>query len=115
MKIQAHQGLAPERWFKFTLLMQIANIGMDIERTIDWKKRGNLDDSASAFERALELLSLTIIDPKHRGKAHLKELTRVREVLLDYFMGDNEYGSTDESWQQYFYCLSYAAALERGR
>ena len=50
--------------------------------------------SKQAFERALELLSLTILDPKHKGR--LRELTRVREALIDYFVYDNEYGSSDK-------------------
>jgi hypothetical protein len=37
----------------------------------------------------------------------------VRECLVDYFMFDNEYGSSDELWQQYFYGFAYAARLGR--
>jgi hypothetical protein len=35
--------------------------------------------------------------------------------IKDYFMYNNEYGSTDEAWQNYFYAFNYAAALQRGR
>jgi len=35
---------------------------------------------------------LTIADPKHRHR--LKEMTRLREALLDFFLGDNESRST---------------------
>ena len=38
-------------------------IGMDIERTIQWKSRGDLEMSNQAFERALEFLDLTVVDP----------------------------------------------------
>lgn len=109
-----HKELASGRWFKLSLLEQLANVGSDIERTIQWKRKGDLEYSSAAFERALELLTLTIIDPKNRGP-RLKELCRVREALIDYFMCDNEYGSTDEAWQNYFYAFNYAAALQRGR
>lgn len=109
-----HKGLTPERWFQFSLLEQLANVGCDIERTISWKKEGSLDYSNKAFDRALELLDLTVLDPKNRGPRR-KELLRVREALVDHFMYDNEYLTTDESWQQYFYAFNYAAALERGR
>jgi hypothetical protein len=54
---------------------------------------------------------LTIGDPKHRGR--LKELARLREVLLDYFLGDNEYRSTTESWNKYFAAFGFAAALKK--
>jgi hypothetical protein len=107
-----HTGLTHERWFKFTLLEQLANIGMDIARTIEWREK-NPEYSHKAFERALELLDLTIADPKNRNR--LKEICRARYLLVDHFMYDNEYQSTDEQWQDYFYQFNYAAALARGR
>ncbi len=102
------------RWFTFSIFQQLANVGSDIERTIQWKNKGDLDFSCKAFERALELLDFTIQDPKNKGP-RLKELLRAREALVDHFVYDNEYGTTDTFWQKYFFSFSYAAALERGR
>lgn len=112
MKI--HKDLTPERWYTFTLLAQLANIGMDVERAIYWKNKGDLDSSTKAYERAMELLHYTILDPKNKWPRR-KELGRIRETLMDYFVGDNEYESTDALWSEYFYQFNYAAALERGR
>lgn len=109
-----HAELAEGRWFTFSLMFQLANIGSEIERTIYWKNQGNLEYSRMAFERALELLYLTVEDPKNRGP-RLREILRAREALLDYFLGNNDYGSSDKLWQDYFYAFTYAAALERGR
>lgn len=109
-----HTEAAQGRWFRFSLMEQLANVGMDIERTIQWKNKGNKEYSRQAFERALELLDLTIADTKNRGP-RLKEILRVREMLVDHFVYDNTYQSTDESWQNYFFCFNYAAALQRGR
>ena len=109
-----HKDLMPERWFKFSLFEQLANVGCEIERTIGWKKNGNLDYSKKAFDRALELLDFTIADPKNKGPQR-KELVCTREALVDHFVYDNEYNSTDELWQSYFYAFNYAAALQRGR
>lgn len=108
-----HKTLLPNRWFEFSLIEQLANVGSDIERTIQWRKKGNLEYSQQAFERALELIDLTVADPKNRKR--LKEVVRVREALVDFFVYDNEYNSTDESWQKYFFAFNYAAALQRGR
>jgi hypothetical protein len=111
-----HKELAASgRWFELSLMEQLANVGTDIERTIQWKKRGKLEDSQKAFERALDLLTLTIIDPKNKTQGRLKELTRTREALIDYFVYDNEYQTSDEIWQKYFYSFNYAAALQRGK
>lgn len=112
--MRIHKDLTPERWFKFSLCEQLANVGMDVERTISWKEKGDLKYSQNAFERALELLDLTIADPKNR-KEMLRELLRVREKLIDHFMYDNEYQTTQEEWQKYFYEFNYAAAIQRGR
>ena len=105
--------LTTKRWFELSLEEQLANIGLDIERTIRWKNRGNLDYSKNAFYRALDLLHLTIADPKNKNR--LKEVVRSREALIDHFMYDNIYKTTDELWQKYFYQFNYAAALNRGK
>ena len=110
-----HKELAASgRWQKFSLMEQLANVGTDVARAINGKKKGDLEYSTMAFYSALELLDLTIGDPKNKGHRR-KELCRVREVLIDYFLCDNEYGSTDELWHSYFYGFNYAAALQRGR
>lgn len=106
-----HKELAGGRWFKLSLVEQLANVGSDVVRTIKWKNKGNIKRSKNAFERALELLDLTIADPKNRFR--LKEILRTREALIDYFIFDNEYSSTDKLWEKYFYNFNYAAALRR--
>ena len=112
MKI--HKDLSQERWNSFSLFEQLANVGMDIERTIIWKQQGNEEKSMQAFDRALELLDMTIADPKNKGP-RLKELVRTREALADYFVFDNEYSTNEKIWQDYFYQFNYAAALAKGR
>lgn len=106
-----HQDLATGRWKTFSLIEQMANVGSEIERTISWKKKSNPSLSMDAFERGLELLDLTIQDSKNRER--LRELCRLREVLVDYFMYDNIYGSSDSLMQKYFYAFAYAARNHR--
>jgi hypothetical protein len=109
-----HQSLASSgRWFTFSLIGQLANVGTDVARAIRWKNEGELHDSALAVERALELMDFTVADPKN--KKRLKELLRVRAMLADYFIGINEFSFTDEFWQEYFYDFNYAAAIARGK
>lgn len=108
-----HKDLASGRWFTLSLVEQLANVGSDVERTIQWKKKGNIDFADKAFDRVLELIDFTIADPKN--KKRLKEVVRARELLVDYFMYDNLYQSSDEQWQKYFYDFAYAAAIARGR
>jgi len=111
--VTIHKELASGRWFELSLLEQLANIGTDVERAIRWKQKGNEDYSKQAFERALDLIYLTVEDPKNRKR--LKEILRTREALIDHFIYDNEYNTTEEQWQNYFYQFNYAAAMSRGR
>jgi hypothetical protein len=106
-----HPGLASGRWHTVPLVEQLANVGSEVERALGWTSKGNPDYSRRALERGLELLELTIADPKHRHR--LKELTRLREVLLDYFLGENQFGSTESSWRSYFHAYGLAAAIRR--
>ena len=107
-----HTHLTLEKWGRFSLVEQMANIGSEVERVIAWKSR-NKQYSEKALERALELIDLTLADPKNRGR--LKEVARMREALADHFYGNNDYNSTDRSWRKYFYSFNYAAALAKGR
>ncbi|MBI5208147.1 MAG: hypothetical protein HY934_10230 [Candidatus Firestonebacteria bacterium] len=105
-----HKSLADGRWFKFSFPIQMANIGSEVIRTINWKNKSNPEYSWLAFERALELLSLTLSDPKN--KKRFRELTRLYEVLADYFAFDNEYKSSDQLWKNYFLGFNYLARLK---
>jgi len=103
-----HQQLAQGQWFNLPLADQLANVGSEVSRTISWRDK-NKEYSEAAFTRALELLDLTLADKKN--KQRLKELARVREALVDYFVFNNEYGSSDELWQKYFYVFNWAVRM----
>jgi hypothetical protein len=106
-----HRELSAGRWFQFSLVEQMANTGSEVERALNWQQRGNAEYSTRAIERALELLDLTIADARHRGR--LRELTRVREVLVDYFYADNRFGSSPARWRTYFNAFAVAARAGR--
>lgn len=108
MKIE-HEQLAAGKWAKLTLVEQMANVGSEVGRAISWREKGNWDYSQRAFERALELLDLTISDEKN--KTRLREIVRTREVLVDYFQFKNVYQSTKKSWENYFTAFNFAAKV----
>ena len=108
MKYQ-HKELAFGRWTRLSFVEQMANIGAEVGRAINWRKKNENIHSIKAFERALELLELTIADKKNISR--LKEICRVKEALVDYFAGDNIYASSDEKWNSYFYAFNYKARL----
>lgn len=104
-----HRDLAAGRWWTLSLCEQLGNVGSEISRTIRWTSR-NPDLAQGALYRALELLDLTLADPTHRKSlARLREIARTREVVVDYFAGSNEYGSTAAGLQKYFDAYALAA------
>lgn len=103
-----HQGLA-DRWKGMSLLEQMANIGSEVDRALTWKTKNNAPFCQKAVERALELLDLSLGSTTEFPR--LKELARVREGLVDFFLGSNEYNSTGDAWHKYF--LQFALALRK--
>lgn len=110
MSSAIHTGLAGGRWQEFSLVEQLGNIGSEISRALKARALGIKEREVSAVERGLELFDLTLADPKHRGRT--REICRAREVVCDFFFGDNEYGTDAESLDKYF--LSYAIAARLG-
>jgi len=103
-----HPRLASGRWAQLSLAEQLANVGAEVGRM---RTRRAGEDRARPFERALELLDLTLADPRWRGRR--KEIARARELLCDAFDGGREYGSTLEDLDRYF--LPFAVLARRGR
>ena len=106
-----HKELAAGRWAELSLMEQMANVGSEVERALNWKAKNNHDYSVRAFERALELLDLTLDNCK-RGSA-LKEIARTREALVDFFFGSNEFASSAYFLRSYF--LQFAIAARKNK
>ena len=102
-----HKTLAAGRWNNMSLVKQMANIGSEVSRAILWRRK-NLNYSQKAADRALELLDFTLEDKKNKNR---KELWRIREALADFFYFDNQFHSSDRSWQIYFNAFAYAANM----
>ncbi len=105
-----HQELAAGRWRELSLAEQLANVGSEVGRARRWQGEDQ-KLFQGAFARALELLDLTITDPRWFGR--LKELTRVRELICDAYFGGAAYGSTFGDLDRYF--LPFAVAVRQRR
>jgi len=97
-----------KRWFKLSLIEQMANIGSEVFRAIKWQKK-NSPDSQKAFYRALELFELTLADPKNRLR--LKEVCRAKELFADWYLGDSPYLLFAKDWEKYFFQFNFAGRL----
>lgn len=106
-----HKQLAGGKWEVLSFAQQMANVGSEVERAIKWKNKNKPERSQLAFFRALELMDFTIAD--NNNKRRLGELCRTREALVDYFFADNQYKSTDATWQKYFRAFNWWANLQQ--
>jgi len=102
-----HKNLTKDSWKKIPFIEQMSHVGSEIFRAIKWKRKDNIEYSQKAYIRGLELLGLTI--SVQRGFYRICELTRLREVLNDYFYGNNIFNSTGSSLEKYFYQFNFAA------
>lgn len=103
-----HKDLAKGRWQSLSTIEQMANIGSEVERTINWKQKSK-KDAEHAFIRAVELINLTMNDPKNKNG--IKEIARVKELFSDWYLGGVLYDTTKEGWQDYF--LQFAVAARK--
>jgi hypothetical protein len=106
-----HRDLSKGRWAQLSFLEQIANIGSEVSRALNWRKKNNEAYCQKAVDRALELVDLTLASVE--GFACRKELARLREALVDYFCGANEFLSTENSWRKYFDHFNFAIRKDR--
>jgi hypothetical protein len=110
MKDVTHRDVATGRWWSLTLAEQLGNVGSEVSRALKWRSR-NPRIAQGAMARALELIDLTLDDPRHRSSvARLREICRAREVMLDFLVGSNQYGSTEITLQKYFDAFAVAAS-----
>ena len=105
-----HSALADGGWRRLTFAEQMGNVGSEVSRALRWQGR----DQAlfeRAMERALELLDLTIEDPRWRSR--LKEPVRARELLCDALFGGKDYGSSLVDLDRYFFQFALSARARR--
>lgn len=106
-----HEKLASGRWQQLSLAEQLGNIGSEISRANHWREQKKQDHVWHALERALELFDLTLADERWSG--HRRELCRAREVVCDFFAGENAYHSTAKNLQAYFDAFAWQARKQR--
>ena len=88
-----------KRWQGLTFYEQLGNVASELSRAIKFKNQNDINHMNSSLLRLLELLDLTIVDPKN--KLRLRELCRFKEVLGDWYCQTKEYEINPESLRNY--------------
>jgi hypothetical protein len=105
-----HDELAAGRWHTLSILDQLGNVGSEVGRSRSWLAR-DPGIAERAFARALELLDLTLADPRWAG-ARRREIARARELLAAAWLGDSRYRTTLADMENYFHAFAVAARRE---
>lgn len=78
-----HKHLEPVKWYSFPKPQQLLMIASELARAGKWMERNDPVAVQQCDERALELIDLTLEDPKWSGKT--RELCRFRELLAERY------------------------------
>ena len=96
-----HSEEARQDWLTRPITYQMGNIGSEVSRAVNSKKRGNEERMMNAAARAIELFELSI-DCNIDNPARLKELCRGKEEFCDYIYGGNTFLTNPEQMVRYY-------------
>jgi len=114
MSTPIHQDLARERWFQLSLSDQLANVGSEFSRAYRAKKDHKEKRFEPALLRLLELLNLTLIDPRWKG-TRKREIARLKENILGNLYGDNINLDAIALLEKYFYYFGVSRKIPQKR
>ena len=83
-----HRSLNPEKWAKYSKGQQILMIANEINRAKNWIAKKQAAETNLAYERAFELIDLTVEDKKWKGRN--RELLRFREIISELYCNSNK-------------------------
>src|SRR5438477_8611243 len=105
-----HTDLATGRWAAFSLAVQLANVGSEVDRAIAAWAAQRSDRFDRALARALELFDLTARDNRWRGHRR-REILRSREEFCRLFFEDPPPAGGVPTLRDYF--LRFAVLARR--
>jgi len=79
MNLKHHKTLTLDKWLSFSFDKQILMIANELNRASNWIGKHNIPEAKLCYERAFELLYLTIALLKEKNK--LREFLRFKEML----------------------------------
>ena len=102
--LKLHKNLTPERWQTFSKGRQILMIATELSRAKNWIEKKQNFETNQCYERAFELIDLTVEDSK--WKNGLKEILRFRELLAELYLQNNKNAKMNQSLYDILLTLS---------
>jgi len=103
-----HAELANGRWFTMTIAEQLGNIGSDYERALRWKEKGEEKMFIRAFDRTLELIDLTLSDPR-LTIGRRREIARMRDEVCKELLNKEQNSASAQGLKKYFLNMALLA------
>lgn len=97
------------RWQQQDIFNQIGNIGSEVGRALNAKKRGDEGSMLSALYRGLDLMDASVDGLVAQKSPRIKEVLRAREQFAKSILTDE----VDPGLEDYF--MQFAIAARRGR
>ena len=88
-KLKLHKNLDGRKWETFDNGKQLLMIANELNRAKNWIITEDLEEITNCYERAFELLDLTISITRNKNK--LKELLRFREMLAIQYVSKEKH------------------------
>jgi len=79
-----HTDLTSEKWKSFSIDKQLLMIANEINRAKNWIEKKDFEKVLHCYERAFELIDLTVDSSKNRSLVN--ELMRFRELLATEYI-----------------------------
>ena len=102
-----------ERWGRFTTFEQMGNIGSEVGRAFNSKKRGDEAAMQGAMVRALELFSATVEILTKQKSVRAKEVLRSRDQFLTLLTSPNATPDELDALEKYFMRFALTARANR--
>ena len=102
MNLKHHKNLTIEKWRVFSFGKQIVMIASELNRAKNWIIRNDIAEAKLCYERAFELLYLTIACATKRTRRF--ELCRFKELLAGLYI--NKMPSLEKNTPLYIVLLS---------
>lgn len=77
--------MTAERWATFEKRIQLLNIGAEFERARVWEEKGDMVEVQNALARAMELIKLSLLDPKWKNE--IDQLHALRTMVMEFVSG----------------------------
>ena len=92
--------ITQEKWQKFSLEQQMANIGSEVVRAVNLKEKSEEKLSKDSAWRVLEMIDSTLSDKRWRGR--LREVFIMRDVFCDYLFSYGNFNVAGNNLKEYF-------------